>query len=81
MTELDLYKFCQGKEIDWRGKELILWVDFCDLKELAELIGYAHLSEGGMEVALLAGCVGFALNDLCDNYDIDPENILKKGES
>jgi hypothetical protein len=80
MNELDLYKFCQDKELDWHGEELILWVCFYDLKEFADLLGYNYLSEGGMGVTLLSDCIALAINDLCEDSDIDPERILEKPE-
>lgn len=78
MTELDLYKFVQDKEIDWRGNKLILWIPFYDLQEFTNLIGYDYLSEGGEEVSLQHNCIALELNDICDNFDIEAENILKK---
>lgn len=78
MTELQLYKFIQNKEIDWRDDKLILWVDFYDLKEFTLMIGYDYLSEGGIYIRLLESCIAIELNDLCESFDIEPENILKK---
>ncbi len=78
MTELQLYKFTQNKEIDWRGDKLILWIDFCDLKEFTAMIGYDYLSEGGVEVCLLENCIAIELNDLCESFDIELENIKSK---
>jgi len=82
MTELKLYKFVQGKEIDWRGLEgdiLMLWVEAYDLKEFAELVGDDYLCEGGEEVYLLQnGTVAIGLNDICECFEIEPTNILPK---
>lgn len=78
MTELQLYKFTQNKEIDWRGDKLILWIDFDDLTEFTEMIGYNFLSDGGIEVCLLENCIAIDLINLCEDFDIEPENILKK---
>lgn len=80
MTELDLYKFCQDKEVAWRGDKLILWIDFEDLMEFTEMVGYHEFAEGGMDVTLMEGCIALEINDLCESYDIDPERILKKEE-
>lgn len=79
MSELDLYKFVQDKEMDWRGEKLIMWLYYYDLKDFAELIGDDALSEGGLEVSLLqAGMIGVELNEVCEWFDIEPERILKK---
>jgi len=78
VDELDLYKFCQDREIDWRGDKLILWVDFEDLKEFTTMIGYSYLSEGDTNACLLENCVAIEINELCESFDIDPERILKR---
>lgn len=80
MTELQLYKFCKGKEIDWRNEKLILWIDHYDIKEFCNLLGYDYFSEGGVEVNLQYGCIAIDLVPLCQAYDIEPTNILEKIE-
>lgn len=77
MTELDLYKFCQDKEVSWEGNELIIWIDFYDCEEFATLIGYNLTSDdGGLEVHLKDTGIALNLVDVCDYHDIDPYNIL-----
>ena len=79
MTELDLYKFCEEQEMDWRGDELILWIHSYDLKEFTDLVGGDYFSEGNVEVALLShGVIAIEMNDLCEHFDIDPERIRSK---
>lgn len=79
MTELELYKFVQDKEIGWRGDKLILWIDHYSLPEFADLLGDNLLCDGGLEVTLLSGgTIALDIVDLCENHDIDPENILRK---
>ncbi|MNH44208.1 hypothetical protein D3C79_1063010 [compost metagenome] len=79
MSELDLYKFSQDKEMDWRGDKLIMWFDHYDLKDFAELIGDDALSDGGLEIILLqGGMIAVELNDVCEWFDIEPERILEK---
>ena len=79
MKELELFKFVQDKEIDWRGDLLILWIHPSDLKEFADLLGYNYLSEDGLNVNLRdGGTVAVELNDVCEAFDIEPENILAK---
>jgi len=79
MTELELYKFCQDKEIDWRGEKLILWIGPGDLGEFAELLGVDYLCEGGLAVYLLTeGTIAVELNDIQSDFDIDLEHILAK---
>lgn len=78
MTELDLYKFCEDKEMDWRGDQLIIWLYFSELADWTELVGHEHFDEGGMEVNLKSNCIAFDLCEVCEDWEIDPERILKK---
>lgn len=81
MTELQLYKFCEDKQLDWRNNntELILWILFWQLEDFTKMIGYNYLSEGDVEVTLLDDCIALDIVDLCDYFGIEPENIMKKG--
>lgn len=79
MTELQLYKFVQEKEIDWRGDKLLLWITPHYLSEFAELVGDDYLCEGGEQVFLLPdGVIAIELNDICECFEIEPTNILPR---
>ena len=79
MNELDLYKFCNENELDWRGDKLVMWIYPSDIEDLVNLIGYNALSEGGLEARILGtGHVAIELNDICEWFDIDPERIYPK---
>lgn len=79
MTELELYKFVQGKAIDWRGDNLILWIYPHYLAEFAKMLGYNYLCEGDVQVTLLHdGLIAVELNDICECFEIEPTNILPK---
>jgi hypothetical protein len=84
MTELELYKFVQDKEMDWRGADythLYLWIPFYALEEFTKLLGYDYLCEDGEEVSLQYNCVCVDLLDICENFEIDPTNILPKANN
>lgn len=79
MTELELYKFCQEKEIRWHGDDLLLWVDPEDIGSFAELVGDGTFDDGGLEVTMVGGgTVCIKLNDICEWSGIEEENILAK---
>ncbi|QNB48188.1 hypothetical protein BR63_19085 [Thermanaerosceptrum fracticalcis] len=78
MTELQLYKFCQDKEIEWREDRLILWIPYSDIEEFVKMIGYDYFSDVGIDVCLLYNCIAVELNEICADFEIDPENILEK---
>ena len=77
MNALKLYKAISGLEIDWRGEELVLWVDFMDLPTFVKAIASA-LGDGGIDVNLQDTCVALDLVPICEHYGIDPEEILEK---
>ncbi|TCI99952.1 hypothetical protein [Cytobacillus praedii] len=78
MKELDLYKFCQDKEMRWHGDKLYIWIRFYDLREFTDLIGCDWFDEGGEDVSLQYDCICMDLVDICDNHEIDPERIFAK---
>jgi len=80
MTALKLYKFIKDNEceISWNSKELILWISFLNLREFTELIGYDYLSEGGIKVNLGEWEIALDIVDLCEFFEIEPEEILAK---
>ena len=80
MTELELYKFCQEKEIDWRGDSLMLWIEPSDIHDFAELVGDGMFDDGGLKVVMTyGGSICIDLNDI--NADgLELENILSKEE-
>lgn len=81
MTELDLYRFCEDKEMDWRGEKLIMWIYPCDVQSFADLLGDECLSEEGYSLNLRpGGCVAVDLMDVCEWFDIEPERIHPKEE-
>lgn len=82
MTELELYKFVQDKEIDWRGDSLILWIEPSEVQEFADVIDRCNADDGGLDCKIQQdGTVCIDLIDLCEEYDIEPENIFPKEES
>lgn len=75
MTELDLHEFCQGKEVDWRGEKLYIWLSFHELEEFTKLLGEHHFVEGGMDVTLLHDSVVIDLVGICKAFGINPEQV------
>lgn len=82
MTELELYKFLNEddgvQQYNWEGDEFLVWIKFWVLEDFTKMIGYNYLSEGGMDCNLQDYCACIDIVDICEYYDIDLENILKK---
>lgn len=75
MTELQLYKFIHNNslEIDWRGKELVVWIPFYHLDEFTKMFNCS--AEEQIMVNLQDGNIAMDIVDLCDWYGIEPQNI------
>lgn len=83
MTELQLYKFILENyiELDWRGEELVIWLPFHCLEKFVELVGKEHFFDyGEIDAKFQADTIVFDIVPICENYNIDPENILEKEE-
>lgn len=80
MNALKLYKFIEENELEiaWRGKELVLWVNFYALEDFAKLIGSGYLCECGTDVNLQESCIALDIVDLCEYFGIEPTDILEK---
>ena len=66
-------------EIDWHGDKLMAWIHPYDLRDFCNLIGYEYLSDGGYPAHIMFnGTVCLELNDLCEDFEIDPEQILPR---
>lgn len=82
MTELQLYKFITENklEISWHGEDCLnLWIDSYELEEFANLLDRCDADDGGIDCKLQnGGTVVLNLLNVCEEYEIDPENILAK---
>ncbi|MEI6296264.1 MAG: hypothetical protein WCO84_01280 [bacterium] len=78
MTLLELNSFIENKcsEVFWyEDCELILFVEFCDLAEFTNMVGYNYLSEGGVPVSLKSDCIVIDLLSLCEWFYINPLEV------
>lgn len=79
ITELEFYKFCNQQELDWRSGKLIMWIEPEDLKELSQLLGDNYLCEEGLNINLRnGGTLALELNEICKDFNIEPEDIYSK---
>lgn len=80
MTELQLYKLCQGKEMHWVGKELLLFIPLHEIGSFTNLLGYDYMSGCRIKTTLCYEDIVLDLVEICEHFDIDPTNILPKEE-
>lgn len=83
MTELELYKFITNNEIeiDWRGSQLLAWIEHYYLEEFSDMLDRCDADDGGIKCRLQnGGVVVLDLSEVCEEYDIDPNNISESDE-
>lgn len=78
--ELEVYKFCEDKEMEWNGEELTIWINFDDLEEFTNILSYDYMCDGGISVMLQKDCVAFNLVHVLEYLDIEPTDIFGKEE-
>lgn len=86
MTELDLFKWVQEKEPEWRwqfneetNKEDVLLLPFSFHFESFSKLVDAACDEEGVECRIKGDYFVLWMGDLCDYFGIDIENIFPKG--
>jgi hypothetical protein len=82
MTELQLYKFIQdnGVEMHWHGDELMCFLDAWMINDFCYMASHDLFDDEGIECRLKNSYIAFDLCDVCEYYEIDPENIFSKEE-
>lgn len=81
MTELDLYKFIEesgsSTRYDEETNKAVMWVYHSNIADFVKLIGNRLLDNGGLEVRLQEFRIAICMNEVCDYYGIDVENVFK----
>jgi len=82
MTELDLYKFINDNiEYNVVNKdEIYTFIPHYRLKEFTDLLGRHILDDEGINVVLLNAYISVEMTEVCEYFDIDPNNIFKNGK-
>jgi len=82
MTELELYKFIEEYSIEWHwlngDTDVILFVNNCLLPHWNRLLGTHILDDEGIICRMKDGYMCFEMNEICENFGIEMENIFKK---
>lgn len=79
MTELQLYKWIQEHEPEWRweGEEVIVWVSVWSLESFLELFDTSDFNDGGGYEARLTGrYIAIVVNEVCDYFGIKIKNVF-----
>lgn len=76
---LDLILFLKDKEYRIDNDEtIVVWLDFTDISEFTEIIGYDEFCEGEQKVTLLYDSIALNLCDFIDGMEEDAEYIVNK---
>lgn len=78
MNKLAFINFCKKNLPEWQDDILKLNIEFKDLDTFTEILGMKYLSDGGLDGYITYYYFIINLVDICENFDINPEDILKK---
>lgn len=71
MLNQELDNFIEGKEVEWRGEELVMYLEPEDLPEFAEALGNDFLADDGLTVILSQDAkVVVVLNDIFNEWEL-----------
>lgn len=74
---LDLLLFLKNKEYDVSTDDIIVWLDFNDIKDFTNILGYGMFYEGDISVILLYDSIAFDLLDLLKDYDEEDIDYIR----
>ena len=82
MTELQLYKFITENNIEyhWYEDEVIVFIPFYLLEDLTKMLGYGAFDGDVLDCKLKYDSICVAINDFCDYFGINMENVFEKGD-
>lgn len=84
MTELELYKFITNNAIEYhyhdydKCKKIIMFVNNYDIDEFNKLLGENIMDEEGINCVMKHGYFCFEMIEICEYFDIIPENVFTK---
>ena len=82
MTELSLYKFVNDNNIEYHWDldktDVFLFVNFRDIKDFHSMLDYSILDDEGIECNMKDGYFGFKMDEICQYYQIELENVFSK---
>jgi len=86
MTELTFYKFVTENKIEWhrhinRGApDVIAFIPFSRIEYFKSLLSASHLMDSEVECVMKDGYFAFWMNDICDYYGVDINNVFSGEE-
>lgn len=85
MTALELYKFINENDIEWRWetridtgeRDVIMFPSAYIVEDFSELLSPTSFDDGGINCVMMDGYFAFWMNDICEHYGIKLEEIFK----
>lgn len=87
MTELTLYKFINENAIEYHwhdkkdGADVIAFIPFFNIKEFASILPSTIFDDEGIKCTMKEGYFAFWMNDICEYYGVDINNVFVNKQS
>ena len=84
MTELDLYRFIVGNNIEWHWnnnegtQDVIIFPSIYELEEFQKLLTEHDFDDNGISCTMKKGYLAIWMKDLCEAHDIKLERVFPK---
>lgn len=84
MSELELHKYITANAIEWHWADnnetpdVLIFPRVYELTWFVLLLSHSHFDDGGIPCNLMDGYVAIWMNDICDYYGINIENVFPK---
>jgi hypothetical protein len=80
MTGIQLVKFIHQNKVEWKwfDNDVIMFVDFADLSDFQEMLGYGIVSEAGIDCTMKEDCIVFEMKDICNYFGIELAEVFDK---
>ena len=82
MTELQLYKFVENNKIEYHWDldktDVYAFINFRNIAEFHAMLTYEIFDEEGIECNMKDGYFGFKMDEICQYYEIELENVFSR---
>ena len=86
MTSIQLYKFITENQIEWKWEidgendNVLIFVAIYNLEAFNEILSPGIFDDGGISCNMKDGYFCFWMQDICDYYGVEIEEVFEKNK-